>query len=176
MTVLVTGGAGYVGSHVLKELLAGGVPCVVLDNLERGHRELVLDAELVVGDIADSTLVRDVLDRYRVDAVMHFAAYASVGGSVGNPASYYRNNVAATGNLLECMDQAGVQKLVFSSTCATYGLPLSNPITEDHPQQPVNPYGTSKVMVEHMLRDFDSAYGLRSIALRYFNAAGADPS
>ena len=176
MTVLVTGGAGYVGSHTLKELLATGERCVVLDNLVRGHRELALSAELVVGDIADSAVVRRVLKDYRVNAVMHFAAFAYVGESVGEPARYYRNNVAGTLNLLDCMREAGVGHLVFSSTCSTYGLPQSNPITEEHPQRPVNPYGASKLMVERMLQDFDAAFGLRSVSLRYFNAAGADPA
>jgi UDP-glucose 4-epimerase len=152
------------------------MPCVVLDNLERGHRELVLDAELVVGDIADVALVRKILGEHRVHAVMHFAANAYVGESVGDPARYYRNNVAATITLLQCMVEMGVRAFVFSSTCATYGLPESTPMTEDHPQRPVNPYGASKLMVERILKDFDSAYGLRSIVFRYFNAAGADPS
>src|SRR5262245_4392522 len=175
MTVLVTGGAGYVGSHVLKELRALGVPCVVLDNLSRGRRELVLDAELVVGDVGDAKLVSEVLRKYSIDAVMHFAAFAYVGESVTQPAIYYRNNVAATLNLLECMRAADVRQLVFSSTCATYGMPETTPMTEEHPQRPVNPYGASKLMMERILADFGAAYGLRSIAFRYFNAAGGDP-
>jgi UDP-glucose 4-epimerase len=175
MTVLVTGGAGYVGSHALNELRASGVDCVVLDNLARGRRELTRGAPLVVGDIGDPLLVRGVLRDYGVDAVMHFAAYAYVGESVERPSIYYRNNVAATLSLLECMRDAGVHKFIFSSTCATYGLPQAVPITEEHPQAPVNPYGASKLMVERILRDYDAAYGMRSIVLRYFNAAGADP-
>ncbi len=176
MTVLVTGGAGYVGSHALRMLRAHGLPCVVLDNLSRGRRELALDAELVVGDIGDPRLVPKVLAQYKITAVMHFAALAYVGESVSKPAEYYENNVVRTLNLLECMVRANVRQFVFSSTCATYGLPESTPITEDHPQRPVNPYGASKLMVERILRDFDAAYGLRSVVFRYFNAAGADPS
>jgi UDP-glucose 4-epimerase len=175
MTVLVTGGAGYVGSHALLELRRQGIPCVVLDNLSRGHRELALDAELVVGDTADAELVGSLIARHRITAVMHFAAFAYVGESVKDPAIYYRNNVASTLSLLNAVVQAGVRQFVFSSTCATYGLPESTPITEEHPQRPVNPYGASKLMVERMLRDYELAYGLRSIAFRYFNAAGADP-
>jgi UDP-glucose 4-epimerase len=176
MKILVTGGAGYVGSHVVKELRTNGIPCVVLDNLSRGHRELVVDAELIVGDVADATLVSRVLADYRIGAVMHFAAYAYVGESMRDPTSYYENNVAATLNLLKCMVQTGVKMFVFSSTCATYGLPMATPMIEDHPQSPVNPYGASKLMVERMLQDFGMAYGLRSVVFRYFNAAGADPS
>jgi UDP-glucose 4-epimerase len=175
MTVLVTGGAGYVGSHALKEMRAAGVECVVLDNLSRGRRELALDAPFVQGDVGDAALVRRVLREHSIDAVMHFAAYAYVGESVGQPALYYRNNVGATLVLIECMREAGVKFFVFSSTCATYGLPESIPMAEEHPQAPVNPYGASKLMVERILRDYGEAYGLRSIALRYFNAAGADP-
>src|SRR5215470_8913137 len=175
MTVLVTGGAGYVGSHALKELRANGIPCVVLDNLSRGHRDLALDAELIVGDVADTALVSRILGDYSVSAVMHFAAYAYVGESVHDPARYYHNNVAATINLLNCLARAGVKTMVFSSTCATYGLPETIPMSEEHPQRPVNPYGASKLMVERVLQDFDRAYGLRSVVLRYFNAAGADP-
>ena len=176
MTVLVTGGAGYVGSHAVRELRANGIPCVVLDNLCRGHRELVLDAPFFVGDVGDTALVRRIIEEHAVTAVMHFAAYAYVGESVGQPQRYYGNNVGATLRLLECMIEAGVRMLVFSSTCATYGLPEFTPITEEHPQRPVNPYGAGKLMVERILADFDAAYGLRSIVLRYFNAAGADPA
>ena len=176
MTVLVTGGAGYVGSHALMTLQAAGVPCIVLDNLARGHRELVRGARLVEGDIADRELVLRLLREYSVDAVMHFAAYAYVGESATDPAAYYRNNVVGTLTLLECMLEADVRHFVFSSTCATYGVPETTPITESHPQRPINPYGATKLAVERMLRDFEAAYGLRSIVFRYFNAAGADPS
>ncbi len=171
----MTGGAGYVGSHAVKELRAAGIACVVLDNLSRGRRELALDAPLVVGDVGDSAVVTEVLRAHNIDAVMHFAAYAYVGESMNRPSLYYRNNVAATLNLLECMRAANVRMLVFSSTCATYGLPVAIPMTEDHPQSPVNPYGASKLMIERIIR-ISRAYGLRSIVLRYFNAAGADPS
>jgi len=176
MKALVTGGAGYVGSHTLMELQSAGIPCVVLDNLERGHRDLARDAELIVGDIGDAELVGRILREHRITVVLHFAAYAYVGESVHEPIRYYRNNVGNTIRLLTAMAEAGVKQLVFSSTCATYGMPLSIPIAEDHPQQPVNPYGASKLMIERILRDFDRAYGLRSVVLRYFNAAGADPS
>jgi UDP-glucose 4-epimerase len=176
MTVLVTGGAGYVGSHVAKLLRNSDVPCVLLDNLARGHRELARGFELVVGDVGDSRLVGEILAKYDVTAVMHFAAYAYVGESVLRPLEYYHNNVASTINLLNAMIAARVDALIFSSTCATYGVPESTPITENHPQRPVNPYGASKLMVERILQDFEAAYGLRSISFRYFNAAGADPT
>jgi UDP-glucose 4-epimerase len=175
MTILVTGGAGYVGSHALQLLRDSDVRCVVLDNLSRGHRELVRDAPLVVGDIADPDVVSRVLQEHDVTAVMHFAAYAYVGESVQQPDIYYRNNVAGTLNLLECMVRNSVRQFVFSSTCATYGLPETTPIEETHAQRPVNPYGASKLMVERILSDFDHAFGLRSVVFRYFNAAGADP-
>jgi UDP-glucose 4-epimerase len=176
MTVLITGGAGYIGSHVLKALREDGVPCVVLDNLSRGHRELVVDADLVVGDIADSSLIRRTIEDYRVRAVMHFAAYAYVGESATEPLTYYAKNVAGTVNLLNAMLENDVKMLVFSSTCATYGVPAAIPLTEDHPQRPINPYGASKLMVERVLQDVDRAHGLRSVILRYLNAAGADLS
>jgi UDP-glucose 4-epimerase len=176
MTVLITGGAGYIGSHALKELRREGFPCVVLDNLVRGHRELVVDADVVVGDIADTALVRRTIADYHVSAVMHFAAYAYVGESAAEPLTYYANNVAGTISLLKAMVDSDVRMLVFSSTCATYGVPEAIPITEDHPQRPINPYGASKLMVERMLQDAGRAHGLRSVALRYFNAAGAHPS
>ena len=175
MKVLVTGGAGYVGSHAVRELSRAGIPYVVLDNLVRGHREFVPADRLVVGDIADEPLVRDLLSTHGVTDVMHFAAYAYVGESVVDPMRYYVNNLAATILFLRCVVEAGVQSFVFSSTCATYGDPESTPIREDHPQRPVNPYGATKLMVERVLRDFDEAYGLRHVCLRYFNAAGADP-
>jgi UDP-glucose 4-epimerase len=176
MTVLVTGGAGYVGSHVVKELQLAGIPCVVIDNLIHGHRDVVPGADLVVGDVGNVSLVGRVIREYRVDAVMHFAAFAYVGESISDPLKYYRNNVAATIGLLTAMAETGVRRLVFSSTCATYGMPETTPITESHPQRPINPYGATKLMVERILQDADAAYGLKSVVLRYFNAAGADPS
>ncbi len=176
MSILVTGGAGYIGSHVVAELQAAGLSCVVLDSLVRGHLELVQDADLVVGDVADAALVRRTIADYQVDAVTHFAAFAYVGESVEHPGTYYQNNVAATVHFLNAIVQAGVRRIVFSSTCATYGMPEATPMTEEHPQRPVNPYGASKLMVERILTDFDRAYGLRSVVLRYFNAAGADPA
>ncbi len=177
-TVLVTGGAGYIGSHTALALKEAGKEVVILDNLVYGHRErarAALGVPIVVADIADRPTVTQVLKDYSVEAVLHFAAYAYVGESVKDPGKYYRNNVAGTVALLDSMVTAGVRTFVFSSTCATYGTPERVPITEDTPQNPINPYGRSKLMVEQVLRDFETAYGLRSVPLRYFNAAGADP-
>lgn len=174
--VLVVGGAGYIGSHACKAIAAAGMQPVCYDNLSTGHRELVKWGPLVVGDLADRATLADALAEYRVDTVMHFAAHAYVGESVADPARYYRNNVANTLNLLDAMRAAGVATIVFSSTCATYGVPQGVPIGEDHPQAPINPYGWSKFMVEQFLRDYEHAYGMRHAILRYFNAAGADPA
>lgn len=177
-TILVTGGAGYIGSHAVLALEAAGYQVVILDNLEYGHRDLVeqvLQARLIVGDTTDRALLDQLFQTHNVAAVMHFAAYIAVGESVSEPAKYYRNNVYGTLNLLEAMLAAGVKRLVFSSTCAIYGPPKTVPIPEDHPQNPISPYATSKLMVEKMLIDFQSAYGLQSVCFRYFNAAGADP-
>ena len=174
--ILVTGGAGYVGSHVVRELRRAGIPCVVLDNLVRGYRELVSDADVIVGDIGDAGLVRRTIREYGVTAVMHFAAYAYVGESVADPLKYYENNVTATVRLLRAMVDTDVRMLVFSSTCATYGHPEATPITEAHPQRPINPYGATKLMVERILQDISRAHGVRAVVFRYFNAAGADPS
>ncbi|MEB3292006.1 MAG: UDP-glucose 4-epimerase GalE [Synechococcales bacterium] len=176
--ILVTGGAGYIGSHAVLALRQAGYEVVILDNLVYGHADLVesvLKVELVIGDTNDRALLDELFQRHHFDAVMHFAAYAYVGESVSQPAKYYQNNVAGTLTLLEAMVAAGIQKFVFSSTCATYGIPSQVPIPEDHPQVPINPYGASKLMVERILSDFDHAYGLRSVTFRYFNAAGADP-
>ncbi|WP_424097488.1 UDP-glucose 4-epimerase GalE [Moorena producens] len=177
-TVLVTGGAGYIGSHAVLALLEAGYNVVVLDNLVYGHRDIVEDVlkvKLVVGDTNDRVLLDNLFSDYDISAVMHFAAYAYVGESVTDPAKYYRNNVTGTLTLLEAMVAASINKLVFSSTCATYGVPKTVPIPEDHPQNPINPYGASKLMVERILSDFYTAYDLKSVTFRYFNAAGADP-
>lgn len=175
MNILVTGGAGYIGSHACKALAKAGHTPITYDNLVYGHRWAVKWGPLEEGDIADRDRLSEVIAKYQPVAVMHFAAYAYVGESVQDPGKYYRNNVAGTLTLLEVMRDLGIDKFIFSSTCATYGIPESVPIREDHPQRPINPYGASKLMIERMLQDFDVAHGLRSISLRYFNAAGADP-
>ncbi|MBE2914192.1 UDP-glucose 4-epimerase GalE [Anoxybacillus flavithermus] len=174
--ILVVGGAGYIGSHVVKKLVEMK-PVVVLDNLSTGHRYLVdKKAVLVHGDLGDrATLVR-IFEKYPIDAVMHFAANSLVGESVAEPMKYYKNNVAATLTLLETMMEYGVKRFIFSSTAAVYGIPNVDLITEDCPTNPINPYGRSKLMIEHMLSDFASAYDLRYVVLRYFNAAGAHES
>ena len=176
-SILITGGAGYIGSHTVKALQASGYKVIIFDNLIHGHRDLVeaLGAKLIVGDIKDFSLLERVFARHSIEAVIHFAAYAYVGESVIKPAKYYSNNFIGTFTLLEAMRAASVNKIVFSSTCATYGLPNSVPITEDHSQNPINPYGKSKLMVEELLADFANAYNLKSVCFRYFNAAGADP-
>lgn len=178
-TILVTGGAGYIGSHAVSALLQAGYEVLILDNLVYGHRDLVekvLQVELVVGDTSDRALLDQLFQSRDIAAVMHFSAYAYVGESVTDPAKYYRNNVVGTLTLLEAMLAASVNKFVFSSTCATYGVPQIIPIPENHPQNPINPYGATKLMVERILSDFDTAYGLKSVIFRYFNAAGADPN
>jgi UDP-glucose-4-epimerase GalE len=175
MKILVTGGAGYVGSHVCKLLAGAGYEPVTYDNMVRGHRASVRWGPLEVGDLTDQSRLREVIQRYRPISVMHFAALASVGESVSDPALYYRNNVVGTLTLLDSLRESSTRTLVFSSTCATYGTPVRVPISEDHPQEPINPYGIGKLTVERALRDYSAAYGLRSISLRYFNAAGADP-
>lgn len=173
--ILVVGGAGYIGSHMVKQLSRSGYEVVVLDNLSTGFRELSLYGELVVGDLADLNLLEQLFNTYKFSAVMHFAASSLVGESVTNPAKYYRNNVAGTLNLLDVMVRHGVKNFIFSSTAATFGEPEYTPIDERHPQNPINPYGASKLMVERILQDYASAYGLNSVCLRYFNACGADP-
>jgi UDP-arabinose 4-epimerase len=173
--VLVTGGAGYIGSHACKALARVGYEPVAYDNLVYGHRWAVKWGPFAEGDILDGDRLDQAFEEYRPDAVMHFAAFCYVGESMLEPAKYFRNNVVGTLSLLEAMRRGGIDKLIFSSTCATYGVPDIVPITEAHPQQPVNPYGASKLMVERMLKDYGAAYGMRSIMLRYFNAAGADP-
>ena len=173
-SVLVTGGAGYIGSHACKALARAGYLPIAYDNLSRGHEWAVKWGPLERGDVLDRTSVYEVLAKYRPDAVMHFAALAYVGESVKDPGKYYRNNVAGSLTLLEAMRDLGIPRIVLSSSCATYGLPERLPISEDAPQRPINPYGASKLMVERMLADFESAHGLVWMALRYFNAAGAD--
>jgi UDP-glucose-4-epimerase GalE len=173
--VLVTGGAGYIGSHACKALARAGFHPIAYDNLSSGHEWAVQWGPLETGDLLDWKRLDAVFSQYRPSAVLHFAAFAYVGESVGNPLKYYRNNVDGTLNLIKVMLEHGVGKIVFSSTCATYGLPQEVPISEEHPQRPMSPYGKSKLMVEQILRDCGAAYGLRSIYLRYFNAAGADP-
>jgi len=174
-SILVTGGAGYIGAHACKALAGAGYTPVAYDNLVYGHPQSVKWGPLEEGDIGDNRRLETVLQKYKPAAVMHFAAYAYVGESVENPAKYYRNNVAGTLTLLESMRSYGINKMIFSSTCATYGMPEQIPIGEDHPQNPINPYGRSKLMIEWILRDFAVAYGLNFVSLRYFNAAGADP-
>ena len=173
--ILIVGGAGYIGSHVNKLLAKNSFKTVVFDNLVYGHREAVQWGEFVLGDLADRDQIRLCFRKYPIEAVMHFSAFAYVGESVVHPARYYMNNVANTLNLLEAMREANVRYFIFSSTCATYGVPQEIPIIEDHPQRPVNPYGRSKLMIENILEDYDKAYGIRHVNLRYFNAAGADP-
>lgn len=172
---LVVGGAGYVGSHMVKHLLSRGHEVTVLDNLSRGHRDAALSAGFVEGDLAAPEDLRGLFKSRRIDVVMHFAAFCYVGESVEMPRAYYRNNFAGTLNLLDAMLDASVDKLVFSSTCSTYGNPIEIPMRESHPQNPINPYGASKLMVERVLKDYAGPYGLKSVALRYFNAAGSDP-
>jgi UDP-glucose-4-epimerase GalE len=175
LTVLVTGGAGYIGSHAAKALSRAGHQVVVFDNFVAGHREAAKYGELVEGDIVDTAAVRAALGRFGVDAVMHFAAYLDVGESVREPAKYYRNNVGGALSVLEAMAMQSVRAFVFSSTCATYGEHTDMPIVETHAQRPINSYGESKLAVERALPHFERAHGIQSVALRYFNAAGADP-
>lgn len=173
--VLVTGGAGYIGSHACKALRRAGYLPVACDSLVHGHRGSVRWGPLEEGDIASRSWLDWLAVRYKPLAIMHFAAYAYVGESMTDPGKYYRNNVAGTLSLLEAARDHRISNLVFSSTCATYGIPNRVPITETCPQSPINPYGASKLMIERMLADFERAHGLRYVSLRYFNAAGADP-
>lgn len=173
--ILVVGGAGYIGSHMCKHLLKQGYQPIVLDNLVRGHSQAVRWGPFFKGSLSDSELLHKIFSDYPVAAVMHFAAFCYVGESVTEPARYYQNNVANTVALLEVMVDKKVSNFIFSSSCATYGEPVEIPIREDHPLKPINPYGRTKVMVEQILEDFRGAYGLESVSLRYFNAAGADP-
>jgi len=176
MNVLVTGGAGYIGSFITRMLTARGYKPTVLDNLSLGHREAVdSGVELIEGDLSDRGLLDRTFKASRVDAVMHFAAFSAVGESMEDPLSYYHNNVANTVNLLGAMKDAGIQHFIFSSSAAVYGNPTDIPIKETHPQNPINPYGQAKSVVERILEDTSKAYGSRYVSLRYFNAAGADP-
>ena len=175
-SVLVTGGAGYIGSHAVKALRASGSAVVIYDNLSAGHREAARFADAFIeGDIHDTGRVRAALRDHDVDAVMHFAAWLSVGDSVKDPAGYYRNNVVGALSVLDAMIAEQVQCFVFSSTAAVFGNPVETPITEEHPKQPINAYGETKLAVERALPHYEQAYGLRAVILRYFNAAGADP-
>ncbi len=175
MNILVIGGAGYVGSHTVRRLINDGHTVWVYDNLSRGHRAAVPEGRLIEGELGDRKRLESVMSEKRIDAVMHFAAFALVGESVAQPAMYYQNNVTATLELLEAMRASGVSKIVFSSTTATYGQPSKMPIAETTPQLPINPYGFTKLVVEHALADYARAYGFGVAALRYFNAAGASP-
>lgn len=173
--ILVVGGAGYIGSHTNKALNAAGYKTVVFDNLSTGHRRLVRWGKFFKGDLANPLALARCFEKYDIDAVMHFAAFTAVGESVVNPAKFYSNNVSNTINLLNAMKHAGVKKMVFSSSAAVYGEPVKVPITENHPLLPLNPYGRTKLVMEQAMADYSAAYGLNYIALRYFNAAGADP-
>ncbi len=174
-SILVVGGAGYIGSYMCKYLTKNGFVPIVLDNLITGHRQAVKCGPLVQGSMAQSNLLRQIFSENPIAAVMHFAAFCYVGESVAQPSKYYINNLANTLNLLRIMVEYNISNFIFSSSCATYGEPQKIPITEDHPQSPINPYGRSKLMIEQILDDFKDAYGLESVSLRYFNAAGADP-
>ncbi|MGM9424837.1 UDP-glucose 4-epimerase GalE [Hydrogenophaga sp. MI9] len=175
MHILVIGGAGYIGSHMVKFLGRQGCRVTTLDNLAGGHRDAVLHGDFVQGDIADRAGLDALFRGQHFDAVMHFASFIQVGESVTAPARYYQNNLVNTLNLLDAMRDANIDKFIFSSTAAIFGEPRSDRIDEAHPRQPINPYGRTKLMVEQVLADYDAAYGLKSVCLRYFNAAGADP-
>jgi UDP-arabinose 4-epimerase len=174
-TVFVTGGAGYVGSHSCKAFDRAGWKVVTYDNLLRGSRDAVKWGPLVEGDITDESAVAAALAAFRPDLVAHFAGYIYVGESIERPEMYYRNNTAGTLALLEAMRGVGIKNIIFSSTCASYGIPIRLPVDESHPQLPINPYGWSKMIIERMLEDYANAYGFNTVALRYFNAAGCDP-
>ncbi len=176
MKVLITGGAGYIGSHVVKLLKEKNIEVLVVDNLSKGHKEAVLDAQLIVGNVGNENFMKTVLESFKPDAVMHFAAFIEVGESVKNPLKYYLNNTVSTLNLLKSMIETNVNRFIFSSTAAVYGIPENIPIKESESINPINPYGSSKAVVERMLKEFSQAYGLKYVSLRYFNAAGADES
>jgi len=174
MKILIVGGAGYIGSHINKELTKKGFETVVFDSLVKGHQEAIKWGEFFQGDLANIEDLRQVFSKYKIDAVLHFAAFIEVGESVKDPQKYYQNNVKNTLNLFQVMLENDVKKIIFSSTAATFGNPQYTPIDEKHPQIPINPYGQAKLMVEKILADYDFAYGLKYVALRYFNACGAD--
>lgn len=176
MAVLVTGGLGYVGSHAVKMLMERGESVVALDDLVFGHKEASSGSEIVIGDIGDKELLRKIFSNHTIDSVMHFAAFADVGESVADPQKYYITNVSKSLAMLEVMLEFGIKIMIFSSSAATFGEPTQIPIPEDHPKDPTNPYGRSKLMLEEILKEYEHAYGLRSISFRYFNASGADPS
>lgn len=172
--ILIVGGAGYIGSHINKELNKQGYQTVVFDNLSSGKKELVRWGEFYQGDLGKIEDIKEVFKKYKIEAVLHFAAFKAVGESVTDPQKYYKNNVANTINLFEVMKENEVKKFIFSSSAATFGEPKYIPIDEKHPQNPINPYGETKLMVEHILRDYNNAYGFKYVSLRYFNACGAD--
>lgn len=174
--ILVIGGAGYIGSHMVRMLAKQGYSPVVFDNLSKGHREAVANYSFELGDLGDKARLTEVFKKYGIEAVMHFAAFAEVGESVKEPSKYYHNNVAKVLDLLDALVENDIKYFVFSSTAATFGEPIRPKIDESHPQNPINPYGNTKLMVEKILADFDTAYGLKATALRYFNASGADDS
>ncbi len=176
LNILVAGGCGYIGTHMVKALIAAGHHPITLDNLSTGHRDLLPGGEFIAGDIGDTALLDDIFASQRIDAVMHFAAFIEVGESIADPLKYYGNNVARTANLLKAMIRHEVKRCIFSSSAAVYGEPDYTPIDEDHPLNPTSPYGETKLWVEKMLAACDRAYGLRAVVLRYFNAAGADES
>ncbi|MDJ0885534.1 MAG: UDP-glucose 4-epimerase GalE [Desulfobacterales bacterium] len=176
LNILVVGGCGYIGTHMVKALMAAGHHPITLDNLSTGHRDLLPGGVFIAGDIGDTALLDDIFASQRIDAVMHFAAFIEVGESVSDPLKYYGNNVARTANLLKAMIRHDVKRFIFSSSAAIYGEPDYTPIDEDHPLNPTSPYGETKLWVEKMLAACDNAYGLRAVVLRYFNAAGADES
>lgn len=176
MAILVTGGAGYIGSHTVAEFIERGEDVIILDNLQKGHAEAVLAPNFYQGDLRDSNLLDRIFAEHDIEAVIHFAADSLVGESVSDPLKYYQNNIASTLNLVTKMKEHGVNKIVFSSTAATYGEPRNNPIQESDPTLPTNPYGETKLAIEKMLHWCDQAYGIHFVALRYFNAAGADPN
>ncbi|MGF1581291.1 MAG: UDP-glucose 4-epimerase GalE [Gemmataceae bacterium] len=175
MRILVTGGAGYIGSHAVKLFLSRGLDVWVYDNLSEGHKQAVPSDRLIVGDLAETHRLDQTMVAHRIDAIVHFAAFTYVGESVKNPAKYYQNNLLNAINLLECARRNGVSRFVFSSTCATYGVPQMVPITEDNPQLPINPYGNTKLAFELALRDYSQIYDMGCTMLRYFNASGASP-